>query len=81
MRDDRFYVHHVLERIERIEAYTSGGVGAFLSDTLIQDGVIRNLQVLAESTTRISEGTKAQWLAVAWRCKTRRPSSLSSEYQ
>jgi uncharacterized protein with HEPN domain len=59
MQDDRFYVQHVLECIDRIEKYTSGGgLGAFLSDTLIQDGVIRNLQVLAESTTRISNATK-----------------------
>lgn len=58
MKDDRFYVRHVLECIGRIAKYTSGGArSTFLSNTLIQDGVIRNLQVLAESTMRISERT------------------------
>jgi len=68
MQDDRFYVLHVLECIERIEKYTAGrNIDGFFSDTLIQDGVIRNLQVLAESTMRVSERTKARWPAVAWR--------------
>ena len=67
MRDDRFYVLHVLECIDRIEKYSTSGAGTFHSDTLIQDGVIRNLQVLAESTTRISDATKARWTRVAWR--------------
>ena len=64
---DRFYVQHVLECIGRISEYTRGGRSAFFSDTLIQDGVIRNLQVLAESTMRISGETKARWPDVAWR--------------
>ena len=46
----RFYVHHALECIERIENYTIDGRDSFFLDRLIQDGVIRNLQVLAEST-------------------------------
>jgi uncharacterized protein with HEPN domain len=68
MRDDHFYVLHILECIERIERYTGGrSAEGFFSDTLIQDGVIRNLQVLAESTMRISERTRSRWPAVAWR--------------
>ena len=59
---------HVIESIERIENYASrGGIAAFASDTLIQDGIVRNLQVLAESTMRISDDTRARWPEVAWR--------------
>ena len=38
-----------------------------MRDTLVQDGVIRNLQTLAESTQRISEKIKKNHPGVEWR--------------
>ena len=55
MRDDRLYIHHVLQSIYRIQRYTQDGKQAFLPTELIQDAVLRNLQTLAESTKRMSE--------------------------
>lgn len=50
MKDDRVYLKHILRCIARIEEYTAAGRESFLSSHLIQDGVIRNLQTLAESS-------------------------------
>jgi uncharacterized protein with HEPN domain len=44
VRDDRLYLIHITECIERIERYTAAGQPAFLSDTMTQDAVLRNLQ-------------------------------------
>ena len=46
MKDDAVYVQHILECIARIEQYTRAGRAEFMASTLIQDGVIRNLQTL-----------------------------------
>jgi uncharacterized protein with HEPN domain len=67
---DRTYLAHILECIERIESYTSGTKQSFLDDVKAQDATIRNLQVLAESTKRLSAETKAlrddvDWSAIA----------------
>ena len=59
MGDDRLYLIHISECIERIERYTASGEAAFRTDTLIQDGVLRNLHTLAESTQRVSDSLKA----------------------
>ncbi|MBN2001746.1 MAG: DUF86 domain-containing protein [Anaerolineae bacterium] len=67
MKSDRLYLVHILECIERIERYTVGGYATFEADTLIQDGVLRNLHTLTESTQRISESLKLRYPAVAWR--------------
>ena len=48
MKDDRVYLKHILRCIARIEEYTAAGRESFFSSHLIQDGVIRNLQTLAE---------------------------------
>ena len=48
MKDDRLYLIHITECIERIESYIGGkDKQQFLDSTLIQDAIIRNLQTLA----------------------------------
>lgn len=67
MKEDRLYLIHILECTARIEQYTRDGRDAYLADTKTQDAVIRNLQVLAESTQRLSIATKARRAQIDWR--------------
>lgn len=66
MKDDRLYLIHILECIERIEQYTIDGREFFLRDTRTQDAVLRNLQTLTESTQRLSDTIKARFSEVEW---------------
>jgi uncharacterized protein with HEPN domain len=65
--DDRLYLIHISECIARIERYCVGGRAAFLSDEKTQDAVIRNLQVMAESSQRLSPALKAVRADIDWR--------------
>ena len=67
MKDDRLYLIHISECIDRITQYTVGGEADFKNSTLIQDAVIRNLQTLAESSQRVSSNLKASHPDVPWR--------------
>ena len=67
MKDDLLYVEHVLDCIHRIERYCVDGEDCFRQSDLIQDAVLRNLQILAESTQRISDHMKARHPEVDWR--------------
>lgn len=67
MKDDRVYLQHILRCVSRIEEYTAAGRTSFFSSNLIQDGVIRNLQTLAESRQRLNENIKASHPAVDWK--------------
>jgi len=67
VKDDRLYLIHVLECIERIEQYTEEGREAFLADTKTQDAVLRNMHTLSESTQRLSDLLKAEHPGVDWR--------------
>jgi len=67
VKDDRLYVHHVLDCVHRIGRYSQNGKEAFCESELVQDAVLRNLQTLAESTQRISEQLKARHPEVDWR--------------
>jgi uncharacterized protein with HEPN domain len=47
MRDDRLYLIHILECIDRIERYTAAGGDAFLDDTKTQDAVLSQMTCLS----------------------------------
>lgn len=50
----RDYLGHILQAIERIERYTVAvDQDAFMMDQLIQDGVIRNIEILGEAANNI----------------------------
>ena len=67
MRDDWFYVVHILDCIANVEEDTAAGREAFLSNRTLRDAVMRNLQILAESSQRISDSFKEQFSEVPWR--------------
>lgn len=67
MKDDRLYLIHIKECIERVIMYTEEGKNFFFADIKTQDAVMRNLQILAESTQRLSDILKEKHPEVDWR--------------
>lgn len=48
------YLGHMVEAIDRIEQYTQGlDEAAFVSSPMVQDAVIRNLEVIGEASRNI----------------------------
>ena len=67
MKEDKLYLIHISESIDRIESYTTGlDFQAFEKQAMVQDAVLRNLQVLAESTQRLSEDFKSSNPEIEW---------------
>lgn len=67
MKTDHLYIVHIIECAEMIQRYTAGGRREFLNDDLIQDAVVRRLQMLTESTQRLSDFVKHRRTDVPWR--------------
>ncbi len=66
--EDRLYLRHILDVIARIESYLSGvDRPQFDATPLIQDGVIRQLEIIGEATKRLSAELRAQASHVPWR--------------
>lgn len=66
MKSDLAYLGHILECMRRIRENTAGGRDAFLSSHTLQDAVLRNLQVMSESTQRLSDGLKDAHPEIEW---------------
>jgi uncharacterized protein with HEPN domain len=67
VKEDKLYLIHIRECIDRIEQYTVEGRGSFINDQKTQDAVLRNLHTLSESVQRISENLKTQYPVIDWR--------------
>lgn len=67
MKNNKLYLYHLLECMERIKLYSSSGENEFAKSTLIQDAVIRNLEIIGEATKNISIEFRQQHLEIPWR--------------
>ena len=59
MSKDRLYLESISDCLDRIAEYTEAGEETFLASRLIQDGVIRNLEVIGEATKNLSAELRA----------------------
>jgi uncharacterized protein with HEPN domain len=66
VKSQRAYVEHVLECTKRIEEDSSAGQEAVFASRTLQDAILRNLQVLCESTQRIADVHKMRHPEIAW---------------
>jgi uncharacterized protein with HEPN domain len=67
VKDPRVYLAHILECIERIESYAGKGKDAFLAESMIQDAVIRNFEVIGEAAKRIPDAYRQANPSIPWR--------------
>ncbi len=66
MKDQRVYLAHILSCIEKVQEYTQDGREDFFSSSLKQDAVVRNLQIVAESASRVSEELRVAHPEIDW---------------
>jgi len=66
VKDDRLYLEHIRDAIAKVRAYTAGGRDAFLRNSLIQDGVIRNFEIIGEASKQLSDNVKGKHPEIPW---------------
>ena len=67
-KDDSVYLKHMLDAISRIEEYTQGTKHeGFLDNYLIQDGVIRQIEIIDEATKRLSTEIRERHPEIPWK--------------
>ena len=64
---DQDYLEHIQEAVSKIQRFTAGKSEAdFLSDDLLQDAIIRNLEIIGEAVSKLSSDLKARHSDVPW---------------
>lgn len=62
------YVAHILDCIVKIRDYTKGlDENGFLQNSLIQDAVIRNFEIIGEATKQLDFDFRAKYPNIEWK--------------
>jgi len=66
-KDDTVYLRHIIDAIERIRQYLVGvSYDQFLQNHLLQDGVVRQLEIIGEAANNISDAFKSAHADLSW---------------
>lgn len=61
MKDEKAYIQHILDSIDKIEGYVNKATKEqFMEESLIQDAVIRQIEIIGEASKLISKETKSK---------------------
>jgi uncharacterized protein with HEPN domain len=66
-RDDTVYLQHVRDAISKVKTYLTGiDEPTFRRQSLIQDGIIRQLEIIGEAVKRLSPTTRGLAAQIPW---------------
>ncbi|OGC42790.1 hypothetical protein A2Y85_07115 [candidate division WOR-3 bacterium RBG_13_43_14] len=81
MKDDSVYLKHILDAIERIQEYSKEiNYDYFIKNHLIQDGIIRQIEIIGEAARRLSEELKNKNSQIPWKDIVGMRNKLSHDY-
>ncbi len=66
-RDELLYLRHVLDAINTVEEYLRGIDGKqFEATRLLQDGVIRQIEIIGEAVRHVSKDVRKTYPEIPW---------------
>ena len=81
MRDHRLYLEDILEAVDRIGRYSKGMTFQRLKkDTLVLDGIVRNLEIVGEAAKNIPKQIKEKYPEIEWKKMAGLRDVLAHEY-
>ena len=81
MKDDLTYIEHINECIDKIKRFTSQLTWEdFNSNEMVQDAVIRNIEIIGEAAKQISNKFREQYTDIPWKEITGMRDKLIHDY-
>jgi uncharacterized protein with HEPN domain len=66
-KDDSVFLNHIVDGAKLIGEYLSGASrDGFVANRMVQDAVIRELEVIGEATKNISEDLRSKYPDIPW---------------
>jgi uncharacterized protein with HEPN domain len=80
-KDDLAYIDHILDCIRKIQRFIKGvSYIEFSNDELVQDAIIRNIEIIGEASKKISPDTKKTYFEIPWKEITGMRDKLTHDY-
>jgi len=80
-KNDLAYIDHILDCIRKIRHFSKGlDIKKFSEDELVQDAILRNIEVIGEAAKKISADTKKTYYEIPWKEITGMRDKLIHDY-
>lgn len=66
MKSDKIYLEHIIECIDKIERFLDAR-NSIKDQEIVDDAIVRNLQIMSESTQKLSDNIKLSVHDIPWR--------------
>lgn len=76
----RAYLEQILQSIERISLYAAEGSRAFFESTLLQDGIVHNLELIGASVKELPPDLLSAYPHIPWSAIARMRDRLAHHY-
>jgi uncharacterized protein with HEPN domain len=68
IKNDSAYIDHILDSIRKINEFSKGiNLKEFKKNELVQDAIIRNIEIIGEASKKISSDTKQKYTEIPWK--------------
>jgi len=68
IKDDTVFLRHILDAINKIQEYIKGmNYEGFKASSLVQDGVIRQLEIIGEAAKNLSQEIREKHPDIPWK--------------
>lgn len=68
VKDDLLYIENISDCIRKIINFSEGlSLKEFKKNELVQDAVMRNIEIIGEASKKITEDTKQRFYKIPWR--------------
>jgi uncharacterized protein with HEPN domain len=77
---DRIYLEHIKDALRDIKDYAAPGRQTFVNERMLQDAILRKLEVVGQAVKNLSEATKSCKSEVPWKRIAAMRDKLSHDY-
>ena len=66
-RSTRYFLSDIIESVQKVQNYASRGRSSFLEDEILQDAIIRRLEIIGEAGNQLPEEIIEHHSEIPWR--------------
>ncbi len=66
-RSTRYFLSDIIASVQKVQNYASRGRSSFLEDEILQDAIIRRLEIIGEASNQLPEEIIERHSEIPWR--------------
>ena len=66
-RSTKYFLEDIIESVQKVQKYSSSGKSSFFKDEILQDAIIRRLEIIGEASNQLPEKIIEHYSEIPWR--------------